>query len=118
MKGERLTEEEGIKGIEYVSTGVPANFIVVRVPEENGGVGAVRPGDLAVVDQEVDGTNGQTVVFRYAERSVFGECVVRDGEWYVRDGSGMLRNASELISEGAVYRGAVRYVVRPGKTRK
>lgn len=117
MKGEHPREEEGIRGIEYVSTGVPANFIVVRVPEENG-VGSVRPGDLAVVDQLLDGSNGETVVFRYAEKAVFGECVVRDGEWFIRDGSGMLRNASEMISEGAVYRGSVRYVVRPGKGRK
>ncbi len=103
--------------VEYVSTGVPANFVVVRVPEEGAG-GDVFPGDLAVINQEVDGTEGETVVFRYAEKAVFGQCVVENGEWFVRDASGALRNASEMIRDGAVYHGTVRYVVRPGKERE
>lgn len=118
MNGKRFNGDEGSQGIEYVSTDVNANFVVMRVPEENGVDGPVRPGDLAVVDQKIDGVNGETVVFRYAGTSVFGECVVRDGEWFVRDGWGRLRNASEMIRDGAVYHGSVRYVVRPGKDRE
>ena len=100
--------------VEYVSTAVPANFVVVRAPKEGEEIGGVRPGDLAVVDQGGEGIEGSTVVFHYGEKAVFGECVIEEGEWYMRDGSGKLRNASEMIQDGAVYRGTVRHVVRTG----
>lgn len=116
MEHDYVRAETQTDSIEYVSTGVPANFVVVRVPEEGGG-GELRPGDLAVIDQEIDGAEGQTVMFRYAERAVFGQCVVRDGEWFVRDSAGELRNATEMIRDGAVYQGTVHHIVRPGKER-
>ena len=103
---------------DYVSTGVNANFVVVKAPKETAEVGGVRPGDLVVVDQESSGSDGATVVFHYGEKPVFGECVVQGDSWYVRDGSGTLRDASEMISDGAVYRGTVKHVVRPGATTK
>lgn len=99
---------------DYVSTGVNANFVVVKAPKETAEVGGVRPGDLVVVDQESSGSDGATVVFHYGEKAVFGECVVQGDSWYVRDGSGTLHEASEMIHDGAVYRGTVKHVVRPG----
>ncbi len=118
VAGERMEQDQPVKGsvigsVEYVSTSVPANFVVVRAPKESEEVGGVRPGDLVVVDQESSGTDGATVVFHYEQRPLFGECVVKDGVWYVRDASGTLRPASEMIHDGAVYRGTVRHVVRP-----
>ncbi len=112
MNRDQNGNAESVARVEYVSTTVPANFVVVRAPREGAEVGGVRPGDLVVVDQEAGGTEGATVLFRYEEKAVFGECVVKDGEWYMRDGEGTLRKASEMISEGAVYRGTVRHVVR------
>ena len=112
MEQKHIVQEGSIIRVEYVSTSVPANFVVVRAPKEGEEVGDVRPGDLVVVDQEAGGSEGATVVFHYGEKAVFGECVVQDGEWYMRDGTGNLRKASEMINEGAVYRGTVRHVVR------
>lgn len=113
MEQDRSTKQTTVGGVEYVSTSVPANFVVVRAPRESEEVGGVRPGDLVVVDQESSGTDGATVVFHYEQQPVFGECVVQDGVWYVRDAAGNLRPASEMIHDGAVYRGTVRHVVRP-----
>lgn len=101
--------------VEYVSTSVPANFVVVRAPSDSTESGGVKGGDLVVVDQASEGSNGETVVFHYGERPVFGECVVKDGVWYIREADGSLREASEMISDGAVYRGTVRHVVRRDK---
>ncbi|MCB0711920.1 MAG: hypothetical protein KDD67_06290 [Ignavibacteriae bacterium] len=112
MELKQTGSDESVTRVEYVSTSVPANFVVVRAPKEGGEIGGVRPGDLVVVDQGAGGTEGATVVFRYEEKAVFGECVVQNGEWYMRDSSGSLRNASEMVKDGAVYRGAVRHVVR------
>ena len=117
MESDHTPIQTAASHIEYIPTDTPANFVMVRVPDE-GSIGEVRPGDLAVVDQEINGDEGETVVFRYEERSVFCQCVVREGEWFVRNAAGELRNASDMIREGAVYRGAVRYVVRPGKDRE
>ncbi len=99
--------------VEYVSTSVPANFVVVRAPKDSTEVGGVRGGDLVVVDQASDGADGATVVFHYDSRPIFGECVVEDGIWYIREADGSLRPASEMISDGAMYRGTVHHVVRP-----
>ena len=86
---------------------------MVRAPKESDEVGGVRPGDLVVVDESSAGTDGATVVFHYDQQPVFGQCVVQDGVWYVRDANGALRPASDMIHDGAVYRGTVRHVVRP-----
>ena len=115
MAQEQTGNPGAVARVEYVSTHVPANFVVVRAPKESEKVGDVRPGDLVVVDQDDKGTEGATVVFRYEEKAVFGECTIHNGEWYMRDGSGNLRSASELIRDGAVYRGTVKHVVKTGE---
>ncbi|MCE2503236.1 MAG: hypothetical protein J4G05_04145 [Chlorobi bacterium] len=115
MAQEQTEDSGSVARVEYVSTSVPANFVVVRAPKQSKEVGGVKPGDLVIVDQDADGTEGATVVFHYEEKALFGECVVRDGEWFMRDGSGNLRNASEMIRDGAVYRGRVKHVVKTGE---
>ncbi len=106
--------DAGNPHVEYVSTNVEANFVVVRAPKEGNEVGGIRPGDLVVVDESSSGSDGATVVFHYDQKPVFGECVLQDNVWYVRDGDGTLRPASDMIHDGAVYRGTVRHVVRRG----
>jgi hypothetical protein len=111
MDSKKQPMTEDVAGFEYVSASLPMKYRMVRVSRREKGGGAVRPGDMVLLDESAAGSDGTTVAFRAGSKTTFAECVVEDGVWYVRDDDGKLRKASDVIRDGAQYCGTVAHVV-------